>query len=98
MNKNKNGLLDENGNYKPVDNKYKYKSLTKEKIEEYLKELTADLKEDKPKLEIWAFGYEDENGKIRCGFLEEFDKAMKESLLNNKLNDSNSREDRDTNT
>lgn len=70
-----------------MENKYKYKNLTKEDIEEALKEIIyGQESKNKPKFEVWAFGYEDENGNIRCGFLEEFDKAMKESIKKDERN------------
>lgn len=56
-----------------------YSKLTAKQIEEYLKDLT--YKADKKfKLNIWAFGTIDDEGNIKCGFLEEFDKAMKEEV------------------
>lgn len=84
MNKNKNGLLDENGNYKPVDNKYKrefkkeYKKLTEESIRELLNDVMYPKDTRDNKITLYTFGYEDEDGKIVCGFMDEFDKAMKE--------------------
>ena len=67
-------------------------NLTEEKLKEYLKDifLTENTTPDK-EFFFYVTGYEDENGKIHCKALEEFDKAMKEELnkeINNKLNNN----------
>lgn len=60
---NKNGLLDENSNYKPIDNKYKqiYKRLTFEDVqrhmEDYNKVIIAEskLQEEQIKFNILSY-------------------------------------------
>ena len=56
--------------------------ITKEEIEKFLKDLTYNPKHNKNNLTIWCWGYEDDKGNFRCGFMEEFDKAMKEYARN----------------
>lgn len=57
-----------------------YDLLTEEKIKEIIKDTLYSVKDPKCNIQLWAFGYEDEHGNIKCGFLEEFDKAMKEEV------------------
>lgn len=61
--------------------KDKYNKISKEKLEEYLKDIMTDVVSNNEKsFNIYTSGYIDDNGELRCGFLEEFDKAMKEEL------------------
>lgn len=93
MNENKNGLLDENGNYKPLDNKYKnvYKKITAEDVEQFIKEQKDYWEETKLAnggIKIKAkVGNKTLNIIGGRGFAEQldeaFDKAMKEEFKNN---------------
>lgn len=75
--KSKNGLLDENGSYKPVEDKYKYKSITKEAMNNLIDDIMFKTSIAK-KQNVIIYTWEDEKGK--CQFLEEFDKAIKEEI------------------
>lgn len=57
-----------------------YKDLTEDKLRQAIEDTMYGKPKSDSKLVIYAFGYEDENGNIRCGFMEEFDKAMKEHI------------------
>lgn len=56
------------------------KNITEDSIRKVLEDIIYGKSKSDSKLVVYAFGYEDENGKIRCGFMEEFDKAMKEHI------------------
>lgn len=61
--------------------KDKYKDLTKEDIEKVLKDMMYDSsKNDKRRIVLHCFGTIDDDGNVHCGFMEDFDKAMKESV------------------
>lgn len=63
--------------------------LTEEKIKEYLEDIIYSKPDPKQDIVIWCWGYEDNKGNFRCGFMEQFDKAMKEHVKNYKLDYGN---------
>ena len=65
--------------------------ITEQTLKEYLLDIFSNkIKKSDREFKIMVWGYEDENNKVHCKALEEFDKAMKEEVnkQENKLKDN----------